>query len=50
VTVFVRNSDADQRFAARLEEVGATADVADVDVYHVYADVTPLDAVLDGFS
>ncbi len=50
VTVFVRNSDADQRFAARLAEVGATAHVADVDVYHVYADVTPLDAVLDGFS
>jgi hypothetical protein len=50
VTVFVRDSDADQRFAARLREVGATADVATVDVYHVYSEVTPLDAVLDGFS
>jgi hypothetical protein len=50
VTVFVRDSDADKRFAARLQEVGATADVATVDVYHVYSEVTPLDAVLDGFS
>jgi hypothetical protein len=50
VTVFVRDSDADQRFAARLREVGATADVATVDVYHVYSEVTLLDAVLDGFA
>jgi hypothetical protein len=50
VTVFVRDSDADQRFAARLAEVGASADMATVDVYHVYANVSPLDAVLDGFS
>ena len=50
VTVFVRDSDADERFAARLREVGAAADVATVDVYHVYSEVTPLDAVLDGFS
>ncbi len=50
VTVFVRDSDADERFAARLREVGASADVATVDVYHVYSEVTPLDAVLDGFS
>jgi hypothetical protein len=50
VTVFVRDSDADQRFAARLAEVAASADVSTVDVYHVYANVSPLDAVLDGFS
>jgi len=50
VTVLVRDSDTDRRFAARLAEVGATADVATVDAYHVYAEVSPLDAVLDGFS
>jgi hypothetical protein len=50
VTVFVRDSDADQRFAARLHEVGATANVANVDVYHVYSEVTRLQAVLDGFD
>lgn len=50
VTVLVRDSDTDRRFAARLAEVGATAEVSTVDVYHVYADVTPLEAVLDGFS
>jgi hypothetical protein len=50
VAVFVRDSDTDERFAARLREVGATADVSTVDAYRVYSDVTPLDAVLDGFS
>jgi hypothetical protein len=50
VTVLVRGSETDRRFAARLADVGATADVATVDVYHVYSDVSPLDAVLDGFS
>jgi hypothetical protein len=50
VAVFVRNSDTDQRFTARLQQVGATANVATVDAYHVYSEVTPLDAVLDGFS
>lgn len=50
VVVFVRDSDADQRFVARLAEVGATANVASVDAYHVYSEVSPLDAVLDGFT
>jgi hypothetical protein len=50
VTVLVRDSETDRRFAARLVEVGATADVATVDVYHVYSEVSPLDDVLDGFN
>jgi hypothetical protein len=50
VTVFVRDSDADLRFAARLAEVGASANVSSVDAYRIYADVSPLDAVLDGFN
>jgi hypothetical protein len=50
VAVFVRNSDADQRFSARLQDVGGTADIADVDIYRVYADVTPLETVLDAFD
>jgi hypothetical protein len=50
VTVFVRDSDADERFAARLHDAGATADVANVDVYRVYSEVTRLDTVLDGFD
>jgi len=50
VAVFVRDSGTDQRFAARLAEVGARAKVTSVDAYHVYSDVSPLDAVLEAFS
>jgi hypothetical protein len=48
--VFVRDSATDQRFAARIQEVGATASITTVDAYHVYAEVTLLDAVLDAFN
>jgi hypothetical protein len=39
--VFLRDSDPDMRFRARLTSAGATARAEDVSVYRVYVDLAP---------
>jgi hypothetical protein len=41
--VFARDTPGDAAFRERLNSLGGTANVADVDVYHVYTQVQPLD-------
>jgi hypothetical protein len=46
VWVFLRDSEADQQFVARLREVGGSASAATVADYHVYFDVPSSEALL----
>ncbi len=45
VWVFVAGSDGEAEFTDQMRRVGAEANVAEVSVYRVYADVTPIDSL-----
>jgi len=41
--VFARDTPGDEQFRARLQSLGGSADVMDIDIYRVYSHVRPLD-------